>query len=254
MDPKDNDRLRILKEEREQHISSIEKIDAEILRIGEGNPAEVVEEPSAPTILPSSVEGSPVDQEHSMKEVAEQRGDISDTDLGVFLKAAEKCVRNFILDDLAKFELFLEFTFTPTAKPTFKITDEGDLTDEGVRKLYFSTLNYRLPRETPDTRSSGGPVTFTLRLIFPKPKPPTLKKEQRIKTDESKKKKSSNSLGRLLSLTEKKEQRVNDVIDIEIEIAKALKETKKPVKSKKRGFTPEGRARIAAKLKAQGYK
>jgi hypothetical protein len=90
---------------------------------------------------------------------------------------------------------------------------------------------------------------------------------------------TSDTLRSLLSITSKKEQLIKAVADIENEIAKALKWpvisvadaskpvkrkkrskktkatkiAKKPAKSKKRksGLTPEGRAKLAANMKAR---
>ena len=91
---------------------------------------------------------------------------------------------------------------------------------------------------------------------------------------------TSDTLRSLLSITSKKEQLINAVADIENEIAKvikwpaisdtvtpskparrkkrstkakATKAAKKPAKSKKRksGLTPEGRAKLAANMKAR---
>lgn len=80
---------------------------------------------------------------------------------------------------------------------------------------------------------------------------------------------TSDTLRSLLSITSKKEQLIKAVADIENEIAKALKwpvtsvadvvtpsktakAAKKPAKSKKKsGITPEGRAKLAANMKAR---
>jgi hypothetical protein len=89
---------------------------------------------------------------------------------------------------------------------------------------------------------------------------------------------TSDTLRSLLSITSKKEQLIKAVVDIETEISKALKwpvisvaDTSKPAKRKKHskkakvtkaakkpakkkrksGITPEGRAKLAANMKAR---